>query len=155
MRNFWLNVQFVTHLPIWIVYSYFLIYPCRNWNKYRYDNRLCPRTPDIATSLSHCWGIAWAIHLYVIKVIYHTHVEKSLIAFIDMQQLFAGESPTFITIGYFPVEKEWASFLQKSAFLIPQSATGAVRYSDSRLLYVMFSREIPAAYCAIHPARSN
>jgi hypothetical protein len=47
-----------------------------------------------------------AIHLYVIKVINHTHVEKSLIAFIDMQQFFAGESPAFITIGYFPVEKQ-------------------------------------------------
>jgi hypothetical protein len=46
-----------------------------------------------------------AIHLYVIKVIDHTHVEKSLIAFIDMQQFFAGEFPTFITIGYFPVQK--------------------------------------------------
>jgi hypothetical protein len=46
-----------------------------------------------------------AIHLYVIKVIDHTHMEKSLIAFIDMQQFFAGEFPTFITIGYFPVQK--------------------------------------------------
>jgi hypothetical protein len=47
-----------------------------------------------------------AIHLYVIKVINHTHVEKSLIAFIDIQQFFAGEFPTFITIAYFPVEKQ-------------------------------------------------
>ena len=47
-----------------------------------------------------------AIHLYVIKVINHTHVEKSLIAFIDIQQFFAGEFPTFKTIGYFPVEKQ-------------------------------------------------
>jgi hypothetical protein len=96
-----------------------------------------------------------AIRFDVIKVINHTHVKKSLIAFIDIQQFFARESPTFITIAYFPIEKQWASFLQKSAFLIPGSATGAVRYSDSRLLHVIFSREIPAAYCAIHPARSN
>jgi hypothetical protein len=46
-----------------------------------------------------------AINLYVIKVIDHTHMEKSLIAFIDMQQFFAGEFPTFITIGYFAVQK--------------------------------------------------
>jgi hypothetical protein len=47
-----------------------------------------------------------AVLLDVFKVINHTHVEKSLIAFIDMQQFFAGEFPTFMTRGYFPVEKQ-------------------------------------------------
>ena len=47
-----------------------------------------------------------AVLLDVFKVINHTHVEKSLIAFIDIQQFFAGEFPTFKTIGYFPVEKQ-------------------------------------------------
>jgi hypothetical protein len=47
-----------------------------------------------------------AIRFDVIKVTNHTHVEKSLIAFIDIQQFFAGEFPTFMTRGYFPVEKQ-------------------------------------------------
>jgi len=84
------------------------------------------------------------------EIINQTHAKKRSVAFVDVFQVFAGKLFAFITELYLLVQKQLASFLEKSALFVSRSAALTIWDFQSFLFNIMFQSKVAAANIAIH-----
>ena len=95
-----------------------------------------------------------AILFDIFDVLYHAHVVKSAIAFIECFYPVAWKIFTFITEPYKSFSKLFALFCVVTVSSL-YSATGAVCLPNSLLLQIVYHRQVIGTYAAVHTAWSN
>ena len=89
------------------------------------------------------------------QVLYHTHMIKSTVAFIECFKATAWKITALIAEADKPFTEQVAMVAHVRAVLAAWSATGAIRLMKTLLFQVVLPCQVVGAYTAVHPARSN
>jgi len=73
----------------------------------------------------------------ILQVGNHAHPEIRSVSIVQVLEVFAGEITAFIAVSHLIGKQQLASLLQESTLLIPWSAAGTIRHSDSLALQTM------------------
>jgi len=84
------------------------------------------------------------------EVVNQIHAEKSLVAFYNVFQVFAGKFFAFVTKFDIIVQKRFTSFLWESALFVSGSTTFTIRRSYALGFNIMFQSKVAASDSAIH-----
>ena len=89
------------------------------------------------------------------QVLYHTHMIKSTVPFIECFKAAAWKITTLMAEADEPFAQQVALFAHMCAVLAAWSAARTIHPLESLLIQVDLHCQVAGTYTAVHPARSN